>query len=111
MHHVVNGNISQISDDNHPTKVWKVQCNPGFELFGQDRIKCRGGVMTAKFPVCASKWSYWIPLYISYDITKKDSSAADKAISSNTTEDIYHVSSFQQFIVHTTILPKLTYWW
>ena len=55
MHHVVNGNISQISDDNHPTKVWKVQCNPGFELFGQDRIKCRGGVMTAKFPVCASK--------------------------------------------------------
>ena len=58
MHHVVNGNISQISDDNHPTKVWKVQCNPGFELFGQDRIKCRGGVMTAKFPVCASKCSY-----------------------------------------------------
>ena len=58
MHHVVNGNISQISDDNHPTKVWKVQCNPGFELFGQDRIKCRGGVMTAKFPVCASKCNY-----------------------------------------------------
>ena len=55
-HHVANGNVTQISDENHPTKVWRVQCHNGFTMVGTDRIKCRKGIMTAKFPVCTSKF-------------------------------------------------------
>ena len=53
---VTNGNVTQISDDNHPIKVWKVRCHSGFALIGTDRIKCRRNVMTSKFPICTRKF-------------------------------------------------------
>ena len=56
-HHVANGNVSLITDAHHSVKVWKIKCNPGFTIFGADRIKCRNGMYSDKFPVCTSKYT------------------------------------------------------
>ena len=55
-HRVANGNVSLITDAYHSTKVWTIKCNHGFTIVGDDRIKCRNGMYSNKFPVCTSQY-------------------------------------------------------
>ena len=61
---VANGKVTDISEEGMPTKVFQIECDHGFTLFGTDVIKCiqdivhgqlNQDIWSAIFPVCKGK--------------------------------------------------------